>query len=295
MMIKKLNRVCVACCLVVAIAPAARGAGLWVNGDYDNFDVVNDTGETANDFHIYFPIETFNPNWLGDWVHGEGLWTHVDHYQDVDVEAPGDGGWEIRWTNGTTSPGATSHFGIAMDRAHDLSDAELYWTYDGTRIGEKKSSRSSSAQSEGPFAEFETFTVEIDAPPIGSPDLPVWLRRRVNTSADLITLDDLLRGGSVWTGATVIDASPILLDEGAPISYGFTLTAGVRSYVMMYDVYADVFGSPGPRTMTYLHSYDITPEPASGLLVAAGALAVIRRKRRKARAPQGPNRTRFSD
>ena len=293
MIIKKLNPVCVACCLLVALAPAAWGAGLWVNGDYDNFDVVNDTGQEANDFHIYFPIGTFNPNWLGDWIHGEGLWTHVDHYQNAEVEAPGDGGWEIRWTNGTTSPGQTSHFGIAMDRAHDLSDAELYWTQDGTRIGEKKSSRSSRAQSEGPFEYSDSFIVELE--PRASIELPLWLKRRVYTSADLITLDDLLRGGPVWTAATVLDVDPILFDEGTTIYYGFTLTPGMRSYVMMYDVYADVGGAAGPRTMTYLHSYDITPEPASGLLVAAGALAVMRRKRRKAQAPQGSNQSRSSD
>ena len=132
--------------------------------------------------------------------------------------------------------------------------------------------------------------------PVEAPAPPIWLKRRVNTSSDLIDLDDLLRGGPIWTRATVLDVDPILFaSEGATIYYGFTLTAGVRSYVMMYDVYADVGGAPGPRTMTHLHSYDITPEPASCLLLAAGALAMIRRKRRKAQAPQGPNRTRFSD
>ena len=251
-------------CLVGLVALPAQAQE--ITGTLSNFDVKNDTGYTANDFHLELDgVSSSDVN---------SLWT--GSYPNLAMSGSGD--LVIDWTGATTANGATAHFGVGLDGDDNPSAFNAYWTLNGAKLGTGR---------QGGFQDWFLSGGQVQdviLNPVGSPTL--WIQRRTNTSNGLIGLGDLLVGGALWNGATLLDNQPVQLLAGASLTYNFPALGPITQQVnevMMYDVFADNSGAPGPLQMTFLNAASVVPEPGTLSLLGAGAIMVLlyawRRKR----------------
>ncbi len=262
-----MNRLRLVALLTAAVATASAQAGLVVWDTYWNFDVVNNTGGWPNDFHV--ELMNVSPDQVSNYYCPDG-WTAAD--------SGGPGVTNVDWTDSTgvgVAPGETAHFGMGFDDNPNFSCSNMSWTHDGGYAGSALPVRSKWIVND-----FRSSTVDGTVWN-DSPSSAIWIKRRVNTSGTVITLDDLQVTDPLWITGTWIDASPIRLLPGTSSSvYTWTWQADILSYLLMYEIYTDINGNLGVLDSTSLTGAVVVPEPTAGwLLVGLVGLARLRRKR----------------
>ena len=100
-------------------AKAQVGYSAWFN----NFNVWNYSGQTANDFELY----------LGGVSSNQIKTYYTGSYPDYAVTNVADG-VIVEWTGSTTANGAYAHFGVHLNPFVNPSAFNLTWTSNGTNI-----------------------------------------------------------------------------------------------------------------------------------------------------------------
>jgi hypothetical protein len=245
------------CTIVLAVAvPAWAEFCRDIQGGLSNFDVRNGTGQTANDFEvILYGVEAAKLNNL-----------YTGDYPDVQV-TPVAGGVKVRWTGSSTAPGTWDHFGIGLNGNVNPTSTEFYWTFDGGQLPLPPPRTWQNWQVVGGVARDVIWNWASH---------PMWVQRRILTQPGEVSLEDLMRGGSLWNQATVIDTSRVQIGHGGSLNWDFPITSDI-SYLMMYDVFDSVTGG---RTMTFLNAAKVCPEPASLIALICGLGTVMLRRKR---------------
>lgn len=251
--------------LVVLVAVVMMTAGTvpalalrQIQGTLSNFDVWNDTGYDANDFEVTL-TGVSSTNITDLWDDSNAVATNVP------------GGVDVTWSGVPVPAGGMRHFGVTLGGNVQPTAWDFSWTYDGIRLPWTPPSAIQDWLWGCPDVILRDRIINY------SP-VPVWVQRRVLTYPHWITLSDLLRGGTFWNAATVIDPVPVQMASGSQLLYDFTMTSDV-SYMVMYDV----FNQAGERRATFLNAAIACPEPSS-LLALAGGLGLlggmVRRRKR---------------
>ncbi|QDU71713.1 hypothetical protein [Mucisphaera calidilacus] len=103
--------------------PHAAG-GVEIIGSYSNFDVVNNSGQGANDFELE----------LGN-VEADDITGTFPGFGDTDPEITESGGkTKIRWEGDEIPADQLMHFGVTLKDGVQAESARATWTKDGTEI-----------------------------------------------------------------------------------------------------------------------------------------------------------------
>ncbi len=245
-------------CMVHWTTPAV--AQPTVTGTLSNFDVVNTTGQEANDFDVV----------LGGVAPGDIDSLYTGDYPNVSV-MPASGGTRIRWSGSSTPPGGFAHFGLTLAGDVDPVAVQMNWTFNGSNTGNLPDVWQI-------WNSLLSGVVQDDITNRSTVDL--LIQRRVNERVEPVSLTDLLRGGQLWNSAILIDPVPIPLPSGATALYdydGFPMPGNV---LMFYDVFTTL--DPDVRLMTFLNGAAVIPEPATlALMIGAVVMLAGRRLHRR--------------
>jgi hypothetical protein len=237
-----------------------------------NFDVYNYTGQTVNDFHLKLtnvPLAGLGALWTGSYP---------------TVSTVGDWYWaEATWTGASTPNGGHAHFGaniLYTGGSSNYFSSEYWWTKDGVRL----TNNLPPPPNGGVWWHGIYLTAALLNPnSIGTSSM--WVERRTNVVDGPVLLDDLMVDSPIWNSATIVDQQPVEILPGQALSYDFvagTAPLDSTNYVMMYNVYEDNNGAPGPLVATFLNAISV-PEPSTLALLGIGAvnlLAYALRRRR---------------
>lgn len=245
---------------IAGVASTAAAQNRWISGTLSNFDVWNNTGQDANDFHVV--LEGIDPSDIGNLYTGD--------YPNVTVADTGTG-TSLTWTGSTTPSGSAAHFGFTLNGNVNFTSASFQWTMDAV-VTDDIPDAAQQWRLGGTLVNIDDITNRSQS--------SLWIQRRVNTALGQVDLNDLLMNGLLWNTATLIDPNPLLIDPDNTLLYEFDGTEPAPYYdVMMYDVYADDNNLPGDLLMTFLNASQIMPEPTSLALLGLGGLVLMRRRR----------------
>jgi len=262
--------------MTVSSAKADIYESLW------NFEVLNRTGQTANDFELTLAVNPSQITFLYTQPPG-----YKHGYPNVNVQ-PNAGGSLITWTgsttpsiiptNGPASLGDWTHFGVGWTPPpYNAVDPTFTWTADGNPIG---SATMILATWHTVEHNMPVFTIK----PFPDPEwVIIGIYAVLGPSPKL---DDLVVGDPQWNGATW--SAAFRLDTGVGWSYNFNDAfpelAGLQaSYTVIVRKFGDDGGVIGFEEARSFWDVDVVPEPSAMTLAGAGlamlALKVFRRQR----------------
>lgn len=249
----------------VCALPSAGLAQVVIEGTLSNFDVWNRTGnpEPANDFHVR--LNGIEPADINNLFTGR-----FPNYPDTSIVGALNR-TDITWTGSTTALNFKAHFGVRLNGGLNPTSTEMNWTFNGNNIG-----------SIGDVAQkWRTAPGFVIDDITNRSNTLFWIQRRFNleSAPSRIVLDDLLVGLPLWNGATMIDQRPIPLRPGETQLFQFQMGPNTGAVVMMYEVFADLNGSPGEPVLTFLNAAVVPSPGGAPLLIALGGLVAVRRRR----------------
>ena len=236
-----------------------------------NFDVRNNTGQTANDFELTFGV---NPGQIsGIYTQPPGL---VQGYPNANVQGIA-GGSLITWTGSTTAPGDWAHFGVAWAPPPFNPDNPTFtWTSDGEPIG-----AATMIFGHWTTVDYNMPVFHLDNPWVDPEWVVIGIYAALGPSPEL---DDLVVGGQEWTDATWLE--PMRLDVGDVWNFNFLddfpeLAGQEASYSVIVQKFGDNGGVIGDEEAISFMEVDV-PEPSAMALTGVGlaglALSVYRRR-----------------
>ena len=188
-------------------AKAQVGYSAWFN----NFNVWNYSGQTANDFELY----------LGGVSSNQIKTYYTGSYPDYAVTNVADG-VIVEWTGSTTANGAYAHFGVHLNPFVNPSAFNLTWTSNGTNIESVQTVQSH-------WGTTNIAPVNIITNP--GPD-PVWIVVGAAAGTNAVQLNDLVVGGTVWSNVTIWTTN--YLAVGGTFTNNFFDTYGYLSNSAVY-------------------------------------------------------------
>ncbi|HVT13613.1 MAG TPA: hypothetical protein VHE55_15215 [Fimbriimonadaceae bacterium] len=196
-----------------------------------NFNVTNDTGQTANDFEIFLtgipPIDLVH-FYTGSYPNYTVLGTPTTTI--------------VRWTGGTTAPGAVSHFGVTITNAAQPSGVAYNWTFNGQPIGPLPSTWQGW--------NFQPGVRQDIIRNYGT--TPIAVQRRWLVFTGNLQLEDLVRGGPIWNEGHILDTGFKVIPGGGTLTFNFPISSATADwYVMMYDL---TDATSGRILMTFLNA-----------------------------------------
>jgi hypothetical protein len=240
----------------IRLAPAAAWllAGPCIPADaqpvtqrsLSNSYIWNMTGQEVNGFQIAFT--GFSPDSVGE--------INLTDYPKATVtDMQGGLGAVIDWRGGTTPPGGVSLFGNELLGDATPVDVEIWWINDDEPVGIID-------------VGYQSWSGFVGNPPVwvdifvyyetGDPNqAPISIERRINTTEDEITLNDLLVTGDLWLTAKKVDDQPVLIEPGGQITFDFPWEGQPYvNFVMMYDV----TDQDGRLIATFLNAVTVVDE-----------------------------------
>ncbi len=225
----------------------AENRVIW--GTASNFDVMNHTGQQANDFEV--KLGGVKPNQV------KGTYTGALGY-NTSSTTESTGGTTIRWTGGTTAPGVKSHFGYVLPKDVAATSVEMTWTKDGVVISTLPSSP-------------QTFKVKdsggIQAVVTNNSVEPMLVQRSVAMLPTIIPLDDLNVANPYLASMLVpIDPAPILLGPHQDLVYDFeSPPEAIQALVFAYGVHFDMIPDSFFDVFFYNEAIVGMPQPHSSV------------------------------
>ncbi len=235
-----------------------------------NWDIVNNTGVWANDFHMDF--------WTDTTLTPKTFYTGA--FSAAGCSAPG-ASVSCNWWDGWVAPGQMTHVGVYFDEPvyNRLRISDAYWTLDGAKL------------------DGSVYMPGMDFwPPGGSwpggPYMPRW--RFFNPWGDPLYIG----GASMQVVGSVPALSSLMYltgGRGTPVN-DFVIPAD-----SFFDVYMDIpiwdgafaifqgraYLDPGRTQLVgnFVYGHEHVPEPGTGVLVLAGLFlgVAVRRRWRQAR------------
>lgn len=249
--------------LVATCAIANAASAQIIQGTLSNFDVWNNTGAMANDFHIGLsgiPTTAIGGLYTGD-------------YPSVNVASDGMGGTNLTWEGSTTAPGDFAHFGLTIDGNLNPTAVQMNWTFNGMNIGKIPDAWQRWLELTSGIVQDDIFNNSNDV---------LWVQRGINIvpAGQAISLDDLLVGGELWETRDLIDSGPIPLFPGESLLWDFNTDPSIGAVVMMYEVFDQApGGGPGNPVITFLNAA-VVPTPGAITCFGLAGLVASRRRRR---------------
>ena len=227
-----------------------------------NWDIVNKTGQQANDFHIdaYSDsnlkfVKSVNGA-FGTFNHGQSIFNPLVKQYD--------------WSNGIVPNGGITHIGLELsqDAANAINIQQAFWTLNGVKIGGFV--KLAGFEVVPPAGNLNVRVRLMNETPPGEPNIPIFIRNaswRVNNAPT--PLEDLLYNG---IGPTTPTPTPnFRIDSFFDVFPNLPLQNG-DYFLLQGQVYGDEAGTDLIGNFVYEHEH--IPEPASLLLVGAGLLAL---------------------
>ncbi len=198
-----------------------------------NFDVVNRTGQHANDFHVTLqgvtPDQVGPTLWLGSYPHAET------------TAVPG--GTRISWRGSGTPPGGREHFGYNLIGANTRATGiEMEWTRDGVSIGRVPAADHSwkPISGGGLVSEItlgESFRFD-----------EIFVLRSLARLPGNVFLEDLLVDGPAGKAAERIDPEPVQIGPGQTLELEVSGRSWIdESVVVIYDLWSQPVDPNVPR------------------------------------------------
>lgn len=229
--------VVVSALLMLFAAPlTAQPAGvLTLRDTMSNFDVVNNTGVVANDFHLR--VEGVPASQIAS------LYNNPAFAPPVVIPFPG--GFEVHWNPAgpasVTPPGAIRHFGVRFWGNPDPTRIRIcmWWTRDGVRI----------TAGQNPTLPWQIWDPcrrrIVDVIRIQDWNRrPFLIRRRVLRLNRAIRLEELTADGPLWREARPIDPAPVLVQPDEELAFddpaldvGGTSWARPTGLLLGYEVF----------------------------------------------------------
>jgi len=289
--------------VLLMAAPAARGEVVW-HDPWLNWDFINTLTMTVNDFAIVVddPDGTFNPdpNDPNQVLIGMPFPFFAVSSQFADYDGDGDLDTMLKWSGADVVPDSFAHGGLYMLGSGLVLDA--FWSINGTKVGWSTPITYERTRIDDDPAVHMELTIasgffKDEANPYWPNQEAGWMHIRtfVNIPAELLSLEDLNRGLELDVLKEMdLEVPPVDAETGLPIGYEDTIWGVPDSF---FDVFlADIppeFASPEYEALLYAEVVSQgevvgqfwnlnpqSPEPAALSLLALGALALIRRRRR---------------
>lgn len=259
------------CALILLVSSTAQQPP-QIEGSLSNFDVWNRTVFIANDFEVF--LDGIVPGSICDVYNGA-----FNPFSPPDASVTQEGsGTVIRWgppeDGSQVNPGGMGHFGFQIKGNLQPLGTIFRWSQNGEPLGPrvktdglvwnaapagnggdggvvKPDEREDSGGFEGAPRNARMLAIEGTVPNRSTSDT-YWVQRRINTSSNKVTLDDLLVGEPLEQSATLLDPRPIPIAPGDELTHVFTLPAG-NFAVMIVDFYdSDPDGNIGEIQGTWL-------------------------------------------
>lgn len=284
--------------VVVLFGASAAQAGdpVW-HDPWLNWDFINGTGVVVNDLDIIVDSPTFSPN-LGNPNQAWAAPFPNIASSNGDFDGDGDTDTKIRYSGAVINPGQTAHGGLYMLGSGAVLDA--YWTNNGVKVGASTAITYELTRVEGDPDLYMELNIApgFFADPLNAGSEAAWtnIRTFVNLPATELNLPDLNSSLDLSTlaafevtpklggplGPDILPTDIILANiDSSPIDI-FLANIPPEFSNENYEalLVADVLNQP-TLIGTFWNVNPQSPEPATMGLLGVGALALLRRKRRK--------------
>lgn len=255
----KLGRFAVFAAVLFLLLMTPNGGRAQVNilGTLSNFDVVNQTGGTVNDFKI--TIFGVRPG------HIKHTYTNPNYGPPSIMFMPGGpngpANTMIKYgPTGTafTPPGGVEHFGVVLcGNPVRRRQVCFTWTRNGAPVNE-------GGDPNLPVQRWDPVrkrVIDVIQNFTWRQPRRLWVRRRINRQPGMVQLEELVRNGPLFEQGRIIDAQPVPIEPEAELAFddeAFDVQAiapDVESIVMMYDVFENTAaGGPGEYIGTMLNA-----------------------------------------
>ncbi|HDZ21417.1 hypothetical protein LCGC14_0333440 [marine sediment metagenome] len=284
--------------VVVLLGASAAQAGdpIW-HDPWLNWDFINQTGLAVDDLDIIVDSPTFSPN-LGNPNQAWSMPFPAIGSSTGDFDGDGDTDTKITYSGAVINPGQTAHGGLYMLGSGAVLDA--YWTLGGVKVGASTAITYEQTRVEGDPDLYMELNIApgFFLDPLNAGEEPAWtnIRTFVNLPAELLNLPDIGSGLDLGTLAAY-EVTPKLGGPAGPdILLSDVITANLDSSPI--DIFlaniAPEFSNENYEALlvatvlnqptvigTFWNLNPQSPEPATMGLLGVGALALLRRKRRK--------------
>ncbi len=227
---RKLVVLAVAC---MAMAPLSALA--QVSGYLSNFNIVNNSGQDANDFELY--LGGISPAMITSTWWGGG-------FNQPQITNLGTGSL-VHWQGGTVHNGDIAHFGVHIAGDVQPRPVTYSWTYNGKVISSVPPTWQGWDFNGPKYDVIQNWSSGT-----------IFVQRRYVLYSGQLQLGDLMRDSPIWNSGTIIDPAPVPVPPGGTLRFQFPQSSDPNVfYVLMYDE----TDSSGRLVRTFLNAAQAVP------------------------------------